>query len=238
MTPKGSFISVLITCFNEASTIIQTIDLLIENLNVYVDKYELIIIDDCSTDNSVSVVKDYLLNKQTINIKFIQRSANKGFVENVFEAANIASGDYFWVVGGDCTVSQEACKALLSCVGSADVIIPYVKFYRGRGILRRIMSSLYSGIIRTSSGSTISYFNGSSIYLRSDFMREIKVANGFGYSAEILIKLEKMGREIIEVPVIYNEGKKSKSTALSLKHFFEIFLLIIRLFQIRFRKLL
>ena len=52
-------ISIYVACYNESKYILQTLDSIIEaccSLNI---KYEIIIVDDCSTDNTRKVIKKF-----------------------------------------------------------------------------------------------------------------------------------------------------------------------------------
>jgi glycosyltransferase involved in cell wall biosynthesis len=60
---------------------------------------ELIVIDDKSSDNSVSVIKDLL--KDYPHIKFIQHSENKGNCKSFNEGWRLASGEFFIDLAAD-----------------------------------------------------------------------------------------------------------------------------------------
>ena len=53
---------------------------------------EIIIADDCSTDNTVLEIKKYL--KRNNHIKLIERSKNIGFMNNFIETYKKCNGNY------------------------------------------------------------------------------------------------------------------------------------------------
>lgn len=226
-------ISVLVTCFEECKSIVATLADLVDALRSHAPAWDIIIIDDASTDESVAVIESYLAKNPGYPIRLISRRNNVGFVRNVFEGAQIATGKYFWVVSGDSTVPRDAMAALLSKLGSADILIPNVVGYMDRTLLRRILSANYARLVRLVAGSEIKYFNGGSIYLREDFHRELGNVSGFSYSAEIILRLVRAGRTYIEVPVTYREGDKDHSTAVSWKHLYEVARFFLRLLRSR-----
>ena len=69
-------LSIVIPVFNEEKTIIKVLDTvnsvsLINNI-----KKEIIIVDDCSTDNSVKMIKDYISEYDKINCKLFCQNKN------------------------------------------------------------------------------------------------------------------------------------------------------------------
>ena len=59
-------VSVIIPCYNEKTTIVEIIDSV---LNVKNLKKEIIIIDDCSTDGTVEILKTTIIKKQCLSKK-------------------------------------------------------------------------------------------------------------------------------------------------------------------------
>ena len=227
-------ISVIVTCFNEEASISATLADLIYCLDENLASWEVIIFEDASTDNSLFAIESFLQGVKNLQITLVKRGVNAGFVKNVFDGAQQARGKYFWVVSGDCTVPREAMGALLGHLGKADLVIPLVQRYTGRGLLRRVISWGYARLVNLLSGSTIRYFNGGSLYLRQDFVSQLPNVSGFSYSADMILRLVKLGRSYVEVPVVFREGQKAKSTALSLKHLREVFYFFLLLARNRF----
>src|SRR5262249_51684217 len=152
-------------------------------------------------------------------IRLLRHDANQGLGRTIFEAARLARGKYFWCVAGDNPVPEETCARLFAQLGRGDIIIPYVVRYEGRTFFRRALSDSYGMLVRFLSGSKVRYFNGSSIYLREQFLRHSDIPQGFAYSAEMIISLIGDGSTYVEVAVIYNDRSSGTSTALSLRNF-------------------
>ena len=66
-------VSIIMTCFNSENTIEYS---LISIMNQTYPNKEIIIIDDCSNDNTVSIIKNLIRNKQ--NIRLLINKENKG----------------------------------------------------------------------------------------------------------------------------------------------------------------
>lgn len=110
LSTKNTFlVSVIMPLYNAESTINHAIDSLIyqswENI-------ELIIVDDCSTDNSPSIVKDYI--NKNFNIKLITNDHNKGTYLSRNIGLTHANGDYVMVHDCDDWSHPQKIEILLS----------------------------------------------------------------------------------------------------------------------------
>ena len=111
--------SILLITYNQANYIKETIDSI---LNQTYQDFEIILSDDCSTDNTIEVVKS--INDD--RIKIFQTSFNVGINGNVNNAMNHATGDYFIILGGDDKLRLNYLEKLNEVINntSIDVIYP------------------------------------------------------------------------------------------------------------------
>lgn len=64
--------------------------------------FELLLADDCSTDNSKSIIKNIIKNHPKGNlIRFIEREKNLGMTSNFFETFKLCNGDYIALCDSD-----------------------------------------------------------------------------------------------------------------------------------------
>ena len=88
-------LSIIIPCYNEE----KTIKILVEKvLQFNLCEKEIIIIDDCSTDNSKTIISDLAKINQNIKIFFLEKNLGKG--------AALKKG--FKEAGGDIVLIQDA----------------------------------------------------------------------------------------------------------------------------------
>ncbi len=112
------FVSIMIPAHNEESVIADTV----ENIrNIDYPNYEIILIDDRSTDNTASVIKD--LSEKFENVVSIIRDKNafpgKSAVLN--DALTVAKGDAILVFDADATVEPDFLNKLIHHLEPADV---------------------------------------------------------------------------------------------------------------------
>jgi len=91
---KGDLVSIITPCYNSSRLISQTIDSV---LSQTYQNWEMIIVDDCSTDNSVDIVEKYA--KKDSKIKLIRLEKNRGPAVARNIAIEAANGRYiaFWI---------------------------------------------------------------------------------------------------------------------------------------------
>ena len=101
-------ISIITASYNKEKYISQTIDSI---LNQTYTNWELIIVDDCSSDNSVEIIKSY--SKKDERIKLYVNDVNKGLSETIKIAICKISGDYIaFLESDDCWVNTYLEKKL------------------------------------------------------------------------------------------------------------------------------
>jgi glycosyltransferase involved in cell wall biosynthesis len=90
-------LSILCITYNHDKFISEAIDSWLEQKTDF--QIEIIIADDCSTDNTVLEIKKYL--KRNNHIKLIERSKNIGFMNNFIDTYKKCNGKYIAICEGD-----------------------------------------------------------------------------------------------------------------------------------------
>ena len=228
-----------VSCYNEAESIPLTLANLTSALERTGLTAEVLVMDDCSADGSAQAVQAFCdgFRSDKVAVVLHRNTTNQGLVWNVFEAARIGHGRYFWMVSGDNSMDPDTYAAMLGRVGSADLIIPNVLYYRNRPPHRKIISRMYSLLVNVLSGRNIRYYNGGTIFKRATFVARGLEVQGFGYSAELILSLLDSGATYVEADVIYNDRLTGSSSALRWKNLREIAGFFGRLIKRRVRRL-
>lgn len=90
-------ISVCIPTYNGAKTLRETLDSILSGLDE--SKIEIVISDDCSTDNTFEIARSYA--DKHPNIVAFQGKVNSGMDRNFTNSALYATGKYVWFCGQD-----------------------------------------------------------------------------------------------------------------------------------------
>ncbi len=90
-------VSVIVPNFNHAKFLTRRLDSIIDQ--TYQD-FELILLDDCSTDNSVEILSDYSRNSKVSH--FIVNEQNSGSTyKQWIKGIGLARGEYVWIAESD-----------------------------------------------------------------------------------------------------------------------------------------
>ena len=90
------------------------------------DDIEIILIDDCSTDNSIEVIHqilDELNNFKQDNITIIQHKENKGVAYTKQEALDSSKGEFFIFIDGDDFIPEDYIETLIEYAKSNKALI-------------------------------------------------------------------------------------------------------------------
>ena len=231
-------LTIFVSCYNEEPYIIKTIETVRAAL-AEVDRlsYEIIVIDDCSTDRSADLVKDYIRLHSEERILLRRNERNRGLAQNYFDAAFIGKGTYYRLICGDDAEPVDTMVTVFREIGTADMLIPYYVSSEGKSLFRRILSNTYSRLVNFISGLNLHYYNGLAVHLRYNVMRWHPNTRGFGFQADIICMLLDQGFSYKEIPVRTIERKNSGSRALTARNMLSVlhtlFDIVIRRFSNR-----
>ena len=104
-------LSVIIPMYNVEEYISHCIDSLLDQ-HISVNDYEIIIIDDGSTDNSLSIAKEYEATHANITV---YHHPNIGLSSTRNKGINLAKGDYIYFIDSDDYIVSNTLKQLVEC---------------------------------------------------------------------------------------------------------------------------
>jgi glycosyltransferase involved in cell wall biosynthesis len=212
-------VTLFVPCYNEEQNIVPTFESIVEACRQVELSYEIIVIDDASSDRSVEVIRAFQDTHPEIPIRLICNPVNMGVAHNFTEAAFWGQGRHYRIVCGDNVESVETQVAILSKLGQADLVVPYPVAVVNKSWSRHMLSRTYTRLVNLVSGHRLRYWNGCALMGRYDVMRWHPRTSGFGFQAQILNRLLSVGRSFVEVGCSYNERPTGRSKALTWKNF-------------------
>ena len=97
MTNSGPLVTVIAMCFNHSRFAVQCLDSI---RNQTYKNIQLIIMDDCSRDDSVAVIRDWIVSYD-VDCVFVQHYRNVGICKTLNEAISHAKGKYVSMISTD-----------------------------------------------------------------------------------------------------------------------------------------
>jgi glycosyltransferase involved in cell wall biosynthesis len=228
-------LTIFISCYNEAPYILNSLETVRAALSeVGGISHEIIVIDDCSKDQSADLVEEYIRKHPDQRILLRRNKVNRGLAQNYVDAAFLGKGRYYRLICGDDAEPKDTMVAVFRELGKADMIVPYYVSSEGKSLSRRLLSNTYSRLVNVIGGFRLHYYNGLAVHLRYNVMRWHPNTRGFGFQADILCMLLDHGFSYKEVPVRTVERKGADSRALTFRNMLSVAHTLVDLF---FRRL-
>jgi glycosyltransferase involved in cell wall biosynthesis len=216
-------VTFVVPCLNEAANIADTLETIRAAMSEFRFAYEILVIDDGSTDNTAVVVEEYRLAHPDVELRLHKNPRNLGLATSFVNGAFVGKGKYYKLVSGDNAEPQESLVKVFSHLGEADMLVAYMTHVEGKSVFRKGLSNLYTFLINFISGYKLKYYNGAAVHLRYNVMRWGPYSFGFGFQAELITKLLDEGASYTEIPVLFMHRQKSGgNSALNLKNFLSV----------------
>jgi len=225
---KKRSISIIIPALNEEGNIQGSIDTAVYAAAKNFEDYEIIVVNDGSTDGTLAIVEKNIRNNNKIRV--ISHPETRGFGASYNTGRNNAQMQYSVMVHGDNVFPRESLDEVFSAVGKADVVCGYIKNPESRNRIRQLISKAFTKFMNVFFRLSLKYYNGIQIH-KTEWLRNIKLNSaGFGFQSELLIKAIKEGKTYTEVPYIHVERPGGGATKIfKLKNIWSVFKTIIHL---------
>lgn len=142
---KNLSISVLIPIYNDETTIELVVNKAIKFIKPYCNSFEIIIINDKSPDNSISIIESMI--KKNKFIKLINHPKNIGYGGTLKTGIKYAKNDILCMIDGDDEYDVRDFLRMLKFINRYDLIIGfrYKKLYSAKRIF---ISYVYNKILK------------------------------------------------------------------------------------------
>jgi dolichyl-phosphate beta-glucosyltransferase len=204
------YVSVVIPAYNEASRIRSTLEAVDAHLAKKGYAYEIIVVDDGSTDETERVVSDFCHTHPHCRLMSYRPNAGKG---NAVRAGMLeARGERRLFMDADSSVSIAYIDAFLSYMDEGyDVVIASIevegaKVEEHNIFYRRFLGHLSKGLIRTTVTPGIyDTQRGFKLFTRSaaSTIFTKQTIRGFGFDIELLVIALTNDMRVKEVPVVW-----------------------------------
>ena len=216
-------LSIIIPVYNEENLVLQVIDKLLSlQYPSHVSSYEIVIVDDCSSDNTNQVVEKHIAGKPFI--KLYKHAINKGKGAAVRTGIEKSIGDTVLIQDADLELTPSDIPLMLDTMHELNV-----EFINGSRYMPGKIRPLYS-YKRYSFNKLFTRLTsvlidvrltdvacGYKLFTKKTYNQISLKENRFGFEAELIIKAIRLKKtSIAEVPVHYfprniGDGKKIRN---------------------------
>lgn len=208
MAPKFSLV---VPVYNEAPFLRRALPALIEAVETVGEEYEILIVENGSTDDSARVAAEA---GSGAPVRVISLAAadyggamHRGFAE--------ATGE--WVVNFDIDYFSGGFLKRVRDTGGADLVIGSKRDPDSedrRPLIRRLATRVFNLLLRTILGSKVSDTHGMKAFGRAvvDNLNDVVVSRQDLFDTELVIRAERAGYRIVEIPVVVEELRTARSS--------------------------
>lgn len=199
-------ISIVIPVYNEEENLPLLVPQIASVLKPLERKFEIILVDDGSTDNSFNIIKD--LSKQYIEVRYIRFKTNTGQTAAFDAGFKSAMGDIVVTMDSDLQNDPEDIPRLLSYLPNYDVVCGW-RAKRKDSLVKKVSSKI-ANIFRNFFTKDSIHDTGCSLKVyKREFLNKIKLYRGMHRFLPTLLAME--GARLVEVKVSHNSRKFGKS---------------------------
>ena len=200
-------ISIIIPIFNEESSIDPLYREIVDSLSCISDKYEIIFIDDGSTDSTLTNINNLI--KIDNNIVLVQLNRNYGKSDALQEGFNIAKYDYIITMDGDLQDDPNEIKNLIDILDKGWDCVSGWKKNRKDPLSKTIPSYFFNTFISFFSGLKLHDFNcGIKVY-KSNVIKNLNIYGGLHRYIPLL--LHNNGYKVTECIVNHRPREHGKT---------------------------
>lgn len=222
-------VSLVIPAYNESKIVLDTLRAVSSKLGELAENYEVILVDDGSTDDMARLVRG--CGDPRVRLEGYSPNQGKGRAVRVGMLA--ARGDIVLCTDADLAYGVDVFGVMLDRFASsgADLVIGSRRLsgggYRGYPLLRTLMSRCFGLLSWVISGLSYDTQCGIKGYRRAAARQIFSrcAADGFSFDFEVLMRADRLGLKVEQIPVSVINFRESKVNVArdSLRMFRDVF---------------
>lgn len=228
-------LTLILPCYNEAEHFVTSVPQILNVLHSSKISYEVIFIDDKSTDSTKLLIKKFTSLEKN-NSKAIYHRSNVGRGGTVAQGIKLARGKYVGFIDIDCEISP---RYIPSCIDAlkkgSDIVCGHRRYdFSLLGFFRAVASKLYSYLVKWMLNSPVfdteagyKFFNKQKIL---PVLKETLDAGWF-WDTEIMIRAVRHGLKIKMIPVEFKRRTDKTSTVHLIRDSLDYFIKLIKFRQ-------
>ena len=207
-------VSFVLPAYNEEANIAHAIDTTIAAARRYCAGYEVVVVDDGSSDQTAAVVESMCGRDSSIRLR--QHETNLGYGEALRTGFANARLDYVFFTDADNQFDMNELPLLLAWADNADCVAGYRK-RRSDPVVRRANAWAWNRLVRMLFCIPVRDVDCAFKLFRREALSEITIeSRGAMINTEILAKLARAGGTIVEVGVTHRPRTAGEATGAEL----------------------
>ncbi len=214
---KSKKISIILSAYNEETLIKETIRKLTVYMNDNFNNWEMILVNDGSTDNTLKIIEESIIGQE--NIKVISHKRNFGQGRGFRTGFAVAEGDILVTFDADLSYEPQYIRKLVDEIEKTDADIVIVSpFLQGAKIinvplLRRIFTVCANKFLSMTSSLDLSAITCAVRAYKAKTVKMLPLnSEGEEINLEIILKAQMLNLHVTEIPATlkWNPQKELK----------------------------
>jgi glycosyltransferase involved in cell wall biosynthesis len=195
-----SGVSAFFPCYNDATTILDLVRKVEAALRQVSDDYEIIVVNDASTDDSAAVLE--ALQPEVPALRVVTHATNRGYGGALTSGFAAATKDYIFYTDGDGQYDPSELVVLAEAMRPGIDVVNGYKISRQDPWHRKVIGKLYQHTTRLMFSFPIRDVDCDFRLLRRSVFDQVKLESRDGsICIELVRKLSDSGFRMIELPV-------------------------------------
>ncbi len=199
--PYQTYLSVCLPAYNERANIEDTLDGACAMLPEFVERFEIVVVDDGSQDGTGDIVARYSLREP--RVRLVRHERNRGYGAAVTSGLQAARGDLVFFTDADGQFSLLDLPQFIARLAECGAVIGY-RYRRADPWHRRFNAWGWNRLIRCVLGVRVRDLDCAFKLFRREVVERLQLTStGAAINAEILVQCARGGVSIRELPVAH-----------------------------------
>lgn len=208
-------ISLILPAWNEAEVIATAIAEANEALSRVAHDYEVIVVDDGSTDDTAKIVRE--LSADNHRVRLVRHTPNQGYGAAIRSGFAAAEKSRVVFTDADCQFDLTELDRFVLLSNRYDIVCGY-RIDRKDSSLRCFYSMVYNLLVRLLLGTGVRDVDCALKMFDRDVAKKLRISgNGFLVNSEMLVQARQLGCTVCEVGVSHRPRTLGESTV-SVRH--------------------
>jgi len=222
-------LSIIIPCFNSEKYILENIKKLRKYIKKLNYRYEIILVDDCSSDNTYKIIKK--LSQKYKNIKILQNNLNRGKSYSLIKGIKKSNFKKIIIIDSDLPYFNRL-AITIKRLNNYDFVLINREHKKSRNIeennfyqlMRTIIGKIVNFIVRYSFSINIRDTQaGLKGFIKPQDFSKLKFSSKrFFFDLELLLYFISKKKKIFSIPVFFKVPDESNINFFDLKKNFEV----------------
>ena len=221
-------LTIFFPCLNDGGTIASMVVLAAKTARPLVRQFEILVIDDGSTDHALDVLQE--LRALVPELRIVQHDRNRGYGAALRSGFQNARGDLVFYTDGDAQYDPRELSLLMTALTPGIDMVNGWKTVRRDPLHRIVIGRIYHWAVKLAFGLRLRDTDCDCRLIRKAALERISLTSDTGViCVELVRKLQDSGARFREVPVTHLHRAYGKSQFFNYGRLFQVGIALARL---------